>query len=192
VRAGPRRAAVSRRRNAVRSRGREARDGGVARERTERRGPPSHATLGPAAPEAGGRRPLPAPRGLGGGRRGHVGLSYAQQVRRWGGRWHLDLDGGRGAVRGRSSDLRPEGRPRAADPCACARGQPPGRAPSAAQARASRLRGGHVRAHGGAARSCCWRRPRLLLRDGPGGLALRAPRRPPLASTALKAVITGG
>ena len=64
-----------------------AHDGGwgVARERTERGVRPLPRNSRARGSRAGGRRPLPAPRGLGGGRRGHVGLSYAQQVRRWGG-----------------------------------------------------------------------------------------------------------
>jgi len=105
------------------------RETGVACERTERGAPPSHATLGPAAPrlEGGGRSQR---RGaLAGGAAGTWGCPTRSRLDDGGGAGHLDLDGGRGAVRGRSSDLRPEGRPRAADPCACARGAAPGPPP---------------------------------------------------------------
>jgi hypothetical protein len=117
---------------------RRRRRGALPLEPQPRRAPPSaldppHATLGPAAPglEGGGRSQRRG--GLGGGRRGHVGLSYAQQVRRL---------GGRGRARRAAAAAISLRAARALVTPARARGATPGPRPppSAAQARLSSAR----------------------------------------------------
>jgi len=108
-----------------------------------------------------------------------VGLSYAQQVRRWGGRWAPRSGrraGGRCAAAAAISALRAA---RALPtPVRAREGAAPAAAPSAAQARASRLRGGHTCGHTGGCPQLLLlrRRPRLLrtaARQGlPGGRRL--------------------